>query len=145
MNLIKKQNVFGWVALAAAVLALIGMILYITTSTTGFMAGQDMSALPIVFSLIAIIALVITPLFSDRLDGRVVGGILFAVVLLLVVSFCVFINARVQLFADVYFIPVNYPEGEGTALNASIVGYVFYVLALVATIVAGFADKLHKN
>lgn len=144
MNLIKKQNVFGWITIVAAVFALIGMIVYIVTSTTGFMAGEEVNSLLIVFTLIAVLALIVAALMSDRLDDRVVGGILFVSVVLLAVSFCLFINARVQLFADVYFIPVNYPEGEGTALNISIVGYVFYVLALVGTIVAGFAEKIHN-
>lgn len=144
MNLIKKQNVFGWITIAAAVFALIGMIIYIVTSTTGFMAGEEINGLLIVFTLVAVLALLVAALMSDRLDDRVVGGILFVSVVLLAVGFCLFINARVQLFADVYFIPVNYPEGEGTALNISIVGYVFYVLALVGTIVAGFAEKIHN-
>lgn len=145
MKLLKKQNVFGWISIASAVLALIGMIIYISTSTTGYLAGQSMDVLPIVFTVLAMIVLVATALVADKLDERIVGGILFAVCLLLTVSFCLFVFARIQLFADVYFIPVNYPEAEGTALSSSIVGYVFYGLALIGTIAAGFSGKLNRD
>lgn len=145
MNFIKKQTVFGWITLAAAVLGLIAMIIYIVTSTTGYMAGQPVSALPIVFTIIAVLGLGAMFALADKLDKRIVGAILFVIDVLLAVSLCLFVVDRVQLFADIYFIPVNYPEGEGSALNSSIVGMVFYALALVCVVVTGFAKQLHKN
>lgn len=145
MNFIKKQNVFGWVTLAAAVLALIGFIIFLVTSTTGYMAGQSVPALPIVFTIIAILGLGAMFAISDKLDSRIVGGILFALNVILAIALCLFVVARVQLFADVYFIPVNYPDSEGSALSTSIVGMVFYMLSIVCVIVTGFAKQLTKK
>lgn len=145
MNFIKKQTVFGWITLAAAVLGLIAMIIYIVSGTTGYMAGQPVSALPIVFTIIAILGLGAMFAVADKLDRRIVGAILFVIDVLLAVSLCLFITDRVQLFADVYFIPVNYPESEVASLNTSIAGMVFYIITLVGVIVTGFAKQLHKS
>ena len=144
MNFIKKQTVFGWVTLGAAVLGLVAMIVYIVSGTTGYMDGQPLAALPIVFTVISILGLGALFAVADKLDRRIVGGILFVIDILLAVSLCLFIADRVQLFADVYFIPVNFPESEVASLNSSIAGMVFYILALVCVIVTGFAKQLHK-
>ena len=59
----------------------------------------------------------------------------------LIGSFAVFVLARVSLAADVYFIPVNYPASEATALHISIVGAVCYLVGIVTLIVEGFSAK----
>ena len=145
MNFIKKQTVFGWVTLAATVLGLIAMIIYIVSGTTGSMAGQPVSALPIGFTIISVLGLGALFAVADKLDKRIVGALLFVIDVLLAVALCLFIVDRVQLFADVYFIPVNYPPSEVAALNTSIVGMVFYIIAIVAVVVTGFAKQLHKS
>lgn len=145
MNVIKKINLFGWICVAAVVFSLIGMIIYIVSGTTGYMAGQPLDALPIVFTVISILALLAAVLLGDKLGGRITGLIIFVAVVLAAVSLCLFVVSRVELFSDVYFIPVNYPESEGAALNVSIVGLVFYVLSLICMVVAGFGEKLAKN
>lgn len=145
MKFLKQQNVFGWLALASAVLSLVAMIFYIVTGATGFLAGNVVNPAPIILTILGIAALVAAALLSEKLDRRIVGGILFAAVILLAISLCVFVTERVQLFADVYFIPVNYPAAEGSALTVSIVGMVFYIVSLVGTVVAGFAEKLNKE
>lgn len=50
-------------------------------------------------------------------------------------------SGRVSLAADVYFIPVNYPASEATALHISIVGAVCYLVGIVTLIVEGFSAK----
>ena len=72
----------------------------------------------------------------------VMGDILvMAASVLLLVSFYYFVLARVQLAADVYFIPVNYPASEATALHISVAGAVLYLLADIAVIVKAFSKK----
>ena len=145
MKFLKQQNVFGWLALASAVLSLVAMIFYIVTGATGFLAGNVVNPAPIILTILGIAALVAAALLSEKLDKRIIGGILFAAVILLAISLCVFVTERVQLFADVYFIPVNYPAAEGSALTVSIVGMVFYIVSLVGTVVAGFAEQLNRE
>lgn len=145
MKFLKQQNVFGWLALASAVLSLVAMIFYIVTGATGFLAGNVVNPAPIILTILGIAALVAAALLSEKLDKRIIGGILFAAVILLAISLCVFVAERVQLFADVYFIPVNYPAAEGSALTVSIVGMVFYIVSLAGTVVAGFAEQLNRE
>lgn len=143
-SILSKQTKSGWALLGGAVAALIGFIIFIVTSTSGFMAGRAVNALPIVFSIFAVLGAIALFLFSDKLPSWAVSAILVAVSLLLTVCLCLFIWERVDLAADVYFIPVNYPEAEETALNISIVGCVFYILAIAATAFSGFCERLTK-
>ncbi len=145
MNIIKKMNVFGWISVAAAVLALVGMIIYIVSSVTGYMAGQSVNALPIVFAIIAIILLVGAPLIADKIDSRITPVATFVAAVLLIISACVFINTRVSLFADIYFIPVNYPASEETSLYISLVGMIFYIVSFVVACVPVFATSFVKK
>ncbi len=144
MNIIKKQNVFGWAAIVSAVLSLVALIIYIASSATGYLAGQSINPLPIVLTILGIALLAAAVAGAGKADKRLIGIVLFAACVLLTVSLCVCINERVQLFADVYFIPVNYPAGEGSTLNFSIVGIVFYVVAILGTVVSGFGEQLNK-
>ena len=70
---------------------------------------------------------------------------MFAAVALLLYSFYEFVLGRVSLAADVYFIPVNYPASEATALHISIVGIALYVVADVAMIAAAFVRRLAEK
>ncbi|MBO4988846.1 MAG: hypothetical protein J6D37_00800 [Clostridia bacterium] len=140
-----KQNLFGYLALGSAVCALVGLIIYIVSSTTGYMEGREMDALPVLLTIVAIVCLVAAPLLAEKLGRSLAGALLFVGEVLLAVSLCMFINARVDHFADIVFIPVNYPLGEKTTLIVSIVGFVFYILAILASIVAAFGEKLIKD
>ncbi len=145
MKLIKQQNVFGWITLASALVALIAMIIYIVSSTTGFLAGSVVNSTPIILTVFAIAILVASALLSDKIDGRITGAMLFVAVVLNSVSVCLFVVSRIQIIADVWFIPVNYPETEGTALSISLAGIIFYLISIAATCVAGFAKKLNAE
>lgn len=145
MKLLLNKTVGGYAVLAACVTGLIGLIFYIVTSTTGYLAGLPFSALPIVLTLLAIAIGGVLFLIPEKLNRILEEVLLVALILLLIASCLLFFNARVDLAADVYFIPVNYPAAEETALNVSIVGVVFYFLAIISTIVAGFCDKLIKE
>lgn len=145
MKYLKNKNHFGYASMAAIIASFIALIFYIVTSYTGYLAGSIASPLPIVFTILSMAILIALIFFAEKLDRRIVGGILFVVNLLLTGSLCYFILGRVDLFADVYFIPVNYPAAEKSALMISIVGFVFYILALAANIYAAFGETLNKE
>ncbi|MCD8307937.1 MAG: sodium:proton antiporter [Clostridia bacterium] len=145
MNTIKKMNAFGWVSIAAGVLALVGLIIYIVSSVTGYMSGQKVNALPIVFAIIAIILLVGAPLLAGKVDSRILPVADLVAGVLLIIGACVFINTRVSLFADIYFIPVNYPASEEASLSISLAGMIFYIISFVAACVPVFAGSFLKK
>ncbi|MCH4210684.1 MAG: sodium:proton antiporter [Bacilli bacterium] len=145
MKFFKKQSTAGYLIDVTTVFALIGLIFYIVTSTTGFLAGSSMDAWPIVLSIFTIAIGVGVFFFGDSLKGWMIDIILPVMCVLLSATLCLFVIDRLSLFADVWFIPVNYPAAEGVLLNISIVGIAFYIASIILTVSAGFMDKLVKE
>lgn len=127
--------------LIAAVAAVIGLVVYLITSTTGYLAGKEMNVLPIACTVLAVVALLAAVVVGSRLSAVINDVLLVVSEVLLVVSFAFFTLGRVSLAADIYFIPVNYPASEQTALNISLVGVAAYLVAIVLLIVKAFAAK----
>lgn len=145
MDWIKKQGAAAWCVLAAAVLGLAAVIIYIVNSTTGFMAGTPVNGLIIALSFIAVIGLAAAVVFSEKLDGKIVDLILFAAAIMLIASLLLFIMARISIISDVYFNPVNFPQAEADTLNVSFAGIAFYVLSIAAIVAGTFFEKMTKK
>ena len=137
-----KSGLSVWVALVTAV---IGLVVYLVTSFTGYLAGSATNPAPIVCTVIAIVLMAVLAAAGDKLGGTVLDLAVLAATVLLIASFALFALSRVSLVADVYFIPVNYPAAEETALNISIVGLVSYLVSIVAMIAACFSGKLSRD
>lgn len=133
-----KSGLSVWVALVTAV---IGLVVYLVTSFTGYLAGSATNPAPIVCTVIAIVLAVVLAAAGDKLGGGVLDLAVLATTALLIASFALFALGRVSLVADVYFIPVNYPAAEETALHTSIVGVAAYLVAIVALIVDAFTAR----
>lgn len=147
-NFLKKQTVASYCLIAAFILGFVGFIIYLVNSTTGYLAGNAVDGLVVTFTLFALILIVVELVLHDKLDlynGVFNDVIIIAIGVFFTVAFSVFINIRVPLAADVYFIPVNYPPAEETSLNTAIVGIAFYLLATIATAVAAFMPKVFKE
>lgn len=135
---ITGANIVTLIAMAAA---LVGMVVYIVTSVTGYLAVSAVNPWPIICTAVCMILLFAAAFMGEKLTPLVADLMAAAGFVMLLVSFYFFVMTRVSLAADVYFIPVNYPEAEATALHVSIVGVVFYLIALIALIVEGFRKK----
>lgn len=135
---ISKSNLILWGAAAAA---LVGMIIYIVTSVTGYLATSAMNPLPVICTVAAIIVAAVAAVQEEKIPSVPYDILLVGISVLLLISFYCFILGRVSLAADVYFIPVNYPASEATALHISIVGAVFYLIADIIMIVTTFTKK----
>lgn len=127
--------------LAALAAALIGLVIYLVNSTTGYMAGQGLNALVIVPSVAAMVALAIRVFAGDRLPEVLDDVLLIGAEALLLVSFAQFVLERVRLAADIYFIPVNYPASEQTSLNVALIGVACYLVAILLLVVKAFTAK----
>ena len=135
---ISKSNLILWGAAAAA---LVGMIIYIVTSVTGYLATSAMNPLPVICTVAAIVIAAVAAVQEKKIPSVPYDILLVGISVLLLISFYCFILGRVSLAADVYFIPVNYPASEATALHISIVGAVFYLIADIILIVTTFTKK----
>ncbi len=120
---------------------LAGHVVYGVTSATGYLAGSATNPLPIVCTIAALLCLAARMFAGEKLPGVVNDLLLVLAALGLIASFAVFTLARVPLAADVYFIPVNYPAAEETALHTSIVGVAAYLVAIMALIVDAFTVR----
>ena len=117
------------------------MIIYIVTSVTGYLATSAMNPLPVICTVAAIIIAAVAAVQEEKIPSVPYDILLVGISVLLLISFYCFILGRVSLAADVYFIPVNYPASEATALHISIVGAVFYLIADIILIVTTFTKK----
>ena len=127
--------------IVAAAAGVIGLAVYGYTSLTGYLAASSTSTLPVALTLAALVCLALRQFAGDKMPAVLSDVLLVAADVCLIGSFAVFVLARVSLAADVYFIPVNYPASEATALHISIVGAVCYLVGIVALIVEGFSAK----
>lgn len=127
--------------LAAAAATLIGLMVYLVNSTTGYMAGQGLSALVIALSVVAIVALAARAFAGNRLPAVLNDVLLIGAEVLLLVSFAQFVLERVRLATDIYFIPVNYPASEQTSLNVALIGVACYLVAILLLVVKAFTAK----
>lgn len=122
--------------LLAALTAIVGVIFYNITAYTGFLTGSATNMMP---TLLTIVVVCITGIYFKMNKASTVSDVMIvAMVVLYAVILAVFVLERVSLMADIYFIPVNYPEAEEVALNLSFVGIGCYMIATVSSIVVAF-------
>lgn len=129
----------------AAILTLAGLIIYIVTSVTGYLAASSVNVVPIVTGAAAIVVMLAICFAGRKISGPVVDLMMLFSVALLLYSFYEFVIGRVSLAADVYFIPVNYPASEATALHISLAGILLYVIADIAVIAAAFMRRADER
>lgn len=144
-NWIKNQKAPTWVTLFAAVMALVGLIIYIVNSTTGYLGSTQMDVLPVVLTILAILLLAALIAVAGKTNHWVSYIILLAAIVLLAVSVSVFISTRTDVAGDQWYIPgMDTPE-KGACLNGSIVGVVFYGLSMLSVVAAAFMGNYTKD
>lgn len=123
----------------AAVATLIGLAIYLITSMTGYLATAPVDMRPLAASIAALVLM--AALAKVKLPPVARDLCTIAAGALVIVSFSLFALGRVGLAADVYFIPVNYPPAEATALHLSIAGLVFDLIAILLMIAEAFTAR----
>ena len=97
-KVINKSNLILWIA---AIAALIGMIIYIVTSVTGYLADAAMNPMPVICTVIAIILAGVAAVGEEKVNAVVYDILIVLINVMLLVSFYWFILGRVSLAADV--------------------------------------------
>ena len=93
---------------------------------------------PVVLTVVAIALL----FAADKMKTSAVKDIVIVLTgLALIGCLSLYAMARVQLAADIWFIPVNYPEAEATALYWSVAGVALYLISFVTVTVKAFSHK----
>ena len=144
-NWVKNQSAAAWVSIFAGVMAIVGLIIYIVNSTTGYLGRTQMNALPVVCTIVAVLLIAAMVAAGNKASHWVSYIILLAVIVLLAVSVSVFVSTRTDVAGDQWFIPgMDTPE-KGACLNGSIVGVVFYGISMLAVIVSAFMGNFTKD
>lgn len=139
------KNAFGRALIFSALFALIGAGIFAYTSLYGYLAGRVVDWMPVYLTVGALALLLVMILFGKKMNGNFAGVLMLAVNVCLAIALCMFVTARIELAADIYFIPVNYPEGEELALNISIAGLGAYILAILSNIFAALGGSFNKK
>ncbi len=134
-----EKNAYG--VLLAALAALAGLIIYIYTSVTGYLASSAINYLPFISTAAAVILMLAVVFMRGKISDLAADIIIFAAGVLILFGLYEFVLARVSLAADVYFIPVNYPASEAEALHISIAGVVLYIVSDILLIVTAFMKR----
>ncbi|MGL5260579.1 MAG: sodium:proton antiporter [Lachnospiraceae bacterium] len=140
-----KKNKITYHVGVITLFIIIGLVLYIYTSTTGYLASSSMNIMPVALTIVSIILLFSIVFIKSNISEIVEDLFLLISTICLLISSYIFIISRVALAADVYFIPVNYPASEKIALHTSIVGASFYMLGIIAIIITSFVVKREEQ
>ena len=124
--------------LAILVPALIGLVIYLITSLTGYMVDTPFNASPVVCTAVGMVLIVACDAVKP---GIVKDVLLVAGALALIGAVSLFAMDRVRLAADVWFIPVNRPASEDVCLYTSLVGVAMYIISILAAAAKGFCAK----
>ena len=140
----KKVNVFGKILCIAAVLALVGVVVYIVNSSVGYLAGTGMNTLTVLLPLIVIACSLVLIFVPNIINDTITGIITFLLSVGMGYAVVTFVVARIDLIADLLN-PVNHPANEYTAFTWTCVGLVLYVLAFLGTLIATMGTRLAKK
>lgn len=118
--------------------ALVGLVIYLITSLTGYLVDTPFNAIPVVCTAVGMVLIVA----CDKVKAGIVKDVLLvAGALALIGALSLFAMDRVRVAADVWFIPVNRPASEDVCLYTSLVGVAMYVVSVVTAAVKGFSKE----
>jgi hypothetical protein len=118
--------------------ALIGLVLYLITSLTGYLVDTPFNVIPVICTVVGAALIVV----GDKVKCSLCKDVLLvAGALALIGALSLFAMDRVRVAADVWFIPVNRPASEDVCLYVSLVGVAMYVVSVITAAVKGFCSK----
>lgn len=148
MEFIKSQRVAFYASIVAVILALVSIIIYGVNTTNNYYVtsgSANISALVIVFTVIAMILLIARIVIAEKFDG---AGLIKHVTSILTLVACVFIASAFFAYVGerVYDIAIvlasDLEAGNVAATDAvmqTIAGFVLYAVTLIFAIVSAFA------
>lgn len=137
MNFIKSKLTLRNILLAASVLfTLVGWIIYLVLSTTGYFVGKAPNGWVVALSIIYMLGTLALIAFDEKL-GKFDTIAFFALAACIILSFCLFVLDKEEVVGEM-LIPVNHPEMQVNAASTTIVGVVFYGIAFLLFAVSNF-------
>ncbi len=135
-NLLTKRNLL---LLSSVLLSLIGLILYIVVSTTGYFVGDAPNAYVILGTILFAVITIAFIFLEDKIE-KYDSIVFFVLAALFVLAFVFFVLDKEEVVGEM-LIPVNHPQKQIDAATTSIVGIAFYLVSFVLFTVASFLGK----
>ena len=145
-NSIKKPGAAFCITIAAAILIIIGLCLYIANSSAGSYF-EDMQGIVITLSILAVIlcaALVLFPQFTGK-NIFIDIIIRIAIVVFLAVVLTNSLSLRVEQMGYTWFSDLEKNPLAQAALSQFLISWLFYIAALIAVIIVSFTGNSKKN
>lgn len=135
-KLLTKRNILLF---SSALLSVVGLIIYIVVSTTGYFVGKAPNAFVILGTILFAVVAIAYSIFSDKVE-KYESIVFFVLTALLVLAFVFFVLDKEEVVGEM-LIPVNHPQKQIDAATTSIIGIVFYLVSFVLLAIASFLGK----
>lgn len=128
--------------LTATIVTLVGFIMYLIVSTTGYFVGKAPNLVVTILSVVFILGSIAFIVFDDKVK-KYDTIVFFFLAVCLILSIIFFILDKEEVVGDM-LIPVNHPQKEIDAAITSIVSIVIYLVAFITFTVTTFLDNKKK-
>ncbi len=137
-----KLSLRNILLLITTLITLVGFIMYIIVSTTGYFVGKAPNMAVTIFSILFIVGSVAFIIFDDKIKKYdTIAFFLLAACLILSIIF--FILDKEEVVGEM-LIPVNHPQKQIEAAITSIVAIVIYLVGFITFAVSTFLDNKKK-
>lgn len=128
--------------LIATIVTLIGFVMYLIVSTTGYFVGKAPNLVVTILSIVFMLGSIAFIAFDDKVK-KYDTIVFFLLAVCLILSIIFFILDKEEVVGDM-LIPVNHPQKEIDAAITSIVSIVIYLVAFITFTVTTFLDNKKK-
>lgn len=144
MEFIKKQSVGFYLSVIAAVIAVIGMVLYLSNCKTAYFANLGVNTNVVVCMAIAIVSEIVFIIGNEFMGKKRLLDLCPVIsAVLLMIGTMLFISTRVNGIAAI----MTFTNNESTMqdLNNTIVAIIFCVIAILFHMVSSFFDIVKEQ
>jgi len=118
---------------------MIGFIIFLVVSTTGYFNGNTPNLTVLFLSIIYIAGALSYGFFEDKLK-KLETPAFFVLAVCLIISIIFFVIDKEEVVGEM-LIPVNHPIKQIDAAKTSIVGIVFYLISFITFAFSSFLDS----
>ncbi len=137
-----KLSLRNILLLITTLITLVGFIMYIIVSTTGYFVGKAPNMAVTILSILFIVGSVAFIIFDDKIK-KYDTIVFFLLAACLILSIIFFILDKEEVVGEM-LIPVNHPQKQIEAAITSIVAIVIYLVGFITFAVSTFLDNKKK-
>ncbi len=137
-----KLSLRNILLLITTLFTLVGFIMYMVVSTTGYFVGKNPNIAVTILSILFLVGSIAFVIFDDKIQ-KYETIVIFFLAACLILSIIFFILDKEEVVGDM-LIPVNHPQKEIDAAITSIVAIVIYLVGFITFVISTFLDNKKK-